>query len=61
MESITFQGTTAEAVIEQVEIPSPNTRLSADFFYSFSTNQAKPTMTNSSAVYLLVCIVFVLI
>ena len=45
MEGVTFQGITAEAVIEQGEIPAPDTRLSADFFYPFSTNQAKLTMT----------------
>ena len=61
MESVTFQGITGEAVIEQGEIAAPDTRLSTNFFYLFSTNQAKLTMTNSSAIYLLVCIVFVFI
>ncbi|CAF0912527.1 unnamed protein product [Rotaria sordida] len=59
-ESVTFQDISVTPVIEQGQIPAPNTRLPADFFYPFSTNQATKFMTYSFLSYSLISILFIL-
>ncbi|CAF4537625.1 unnamed protein product [Rotaria sp. Silwood1] len=58
MESVTFQDISITPVTEQGQIPSPNARLPADFFYPFSTNQATKFMKYSLFHYLLISILF---
>ncbi|CAF0747499.1 unnamed protein product [Rotaria sp. Silwood1] len=58
MESVTFQDISITSVTEQGQIPSPNARLPADFFYPFSTNQATKFMKYSLFHYLLISILF---
>ncbi|CAF3594574.1 unnamed protein product [Rotaria sordida] len=59
-ESVTFQDISVTPVIEQGQIPAPNTRLPADFFYPFSTNQATKFMTYSYLSYSLISILLIL-
>ncbi|CAF2418718.1 unnamed protein product [Rotaria sp. Silwood2] len=59
-ESVTFQDISDAPVIEQGQIPSPNARLPADFFYPFSANQATKFMTYSLFYYPLISILFIL-
>jgi hypothetical protein len=60
MESVTFQDISEAPIIEQGQIPTPNTNLPADFFYPFSGSQRMKSMTFSSFSYLLITVLFIL-
>jgi hypothetical protein len=60
MESVTFHDISSAPVIEQGQIPAPNTRLPADFFYPFSSNQGTKSMTFSLVFHLLITVFFIL-
>ncbi len=60
MESVTFQDISNTPIVAQGQIPAPNTRLPADFFYPFSVSQGTKIVTLSSFSYVLISIVFIL-
>jgi hypothetical protein len=60
MESVTFNDISNAPIVEQGQIPTPNTRLPANFFYPFSGNQGTKSMTFSSVFYLLITAFFIL-
>jgi hypothetical protein len=61
MESVTFQDISNAPIVEQGQIPTPNTRLPADFFYPFSVSQGEKSMTFSPFFNLLIVVLFILI
>jgi hypothetical protein len=58
--SVTFQDISNTPIIEQGQIPTPNTRLPSDFFYPFSVSQGEKSMTFLPFFYLLITVLFVL-
>jgi hypothetical protein len=59
-ESVTFQDISPTPGIIQGQIPTPNTRLPANFLYPFSGSQTTYSKTFSSFSFVFVIIVFIL-
>lgn len=56
MQSVTFQDISSTVTVAEGQIPAPNTRLPANFFYPFTASHGTKSLTFSLVSYLLVIV-----